>query len=398
MAVEAVQHVRRMRGGAQAHLMRADDGHFYVVKFQNNPQHLRVLANELLATRLAENVGPASTGNRDRCSERMADEKYAGATCDQSGLSSRCKPGLQFGARYVCDPAEGQVFDYIPESMMPKVKNLAALPACWWRTSGWETPTADRRCSGRKPTERKYTATFIDQGYCFNAGEWNFPDVALRGVYARNFVYQEVTRLGVIRTVALPGRESCSGCHSGNRRHSPAGVGRQRLGRDGDTGGEHRGTQKQGAGADHGISRFGAPAIPCLGYGRAETRSAIKSNVVKAKRDWRCKMMLSKTQCRFFVLRYAPDAVKNELSTSGWCCCRPPAARRCGLPAIGRACSALILKLTWKCCKRWKAICAKLREMNGDHDLILRRIQDSFSNAIQPSEFQACLAVRPRRG
>ena len=34
----------------------------------------------------------------------------------------------------------------------------------------------------------------------------------------------------------------------------------------------------------------------------------------------------------------------------------------------------------------------QLREMNGDHDLILRRIQDSFSNAIQPSEFQACLA------
>jgi hypothetical protein len=29
--------------------------------------------------------------------------------------------------------------------------------------------------------------------------------------------------------------------------------------------------------------------------------------------------------------------------------------------------------------------------MNGDRDLILRRIQDSFSNAIQPSELQACL-------
>jgi hypothetical protein len=37
----------------------------------------------------------------------------------------------------------------------------------------------------------------------------------------------------------------------------------------------------------------------------------------------------------------------------------------------------------------------KLREMNGDHDFILRRIQDSFSNAIQPSEFQACLAESP---
>ena len=52
--VEAVQHVRRMRGGAQGHLMRCADGNFYVVKFRNNPQHLRVLANEMLATRLAE--------------------------------------------------------------------------------------------------------------------------------------------------------------------------------------------------------------------------------------------------------------------------------------------------------------------------------------------------------
>ena len=57
MAVLAVQHVRRMRGGAQGHMMRCSDGNFYVVKFRNNPQHLRVLANELLATRLAEAAG-----------------------------------------------------------------------------------------------------------------------------------------------------------------------------------------------------------------------------------------------------------------------------------------------------------------------------------------------------
>jgi hypothetical protein len=44
----AVEHIRRMRGGAQAHLMRCDDGSYYVVKFQNNPQHVRILANEIL--------------------------------------------------------------------------------------------------------------------------------------------------------------------------------------------------------------------------------------------------------------------------------------------------------------------------------------------------------------
>ena len=46
-----------MRGGAQSHLMLGSDGQLYVVKFQNNPQHVRVLANELYATRLAEAVG-----------------------------------------------------------------------------------------------------------------------------------------------------------------------------------------------------------------------------------------------------------------------------------------------------------------------------------------------------
>jgi hypothetical protein len=32
----------------------------------------------------------------------------------------------------------------------------------------------------------------IDQGYCFNAGEWTFPDPPLRGVAARNLVYAGV--------------------------------------------------------------------------------------------------------------------------------------------------------------------------------------------------------------
>jgi hypothetical protein len=59
MAVVAIQQIRRMRGGAQSHLMLASDGHLYVVKFRNNPQHVRVLANEFLATRLAAAVGLA---------------------------------------------------------------------------------------------------------------------------------------------------------------------------------------------------------------------------------------------------------------------------------------------------------------------------------------------------
>ena len=45
MAVVAKEHIRKMRGGANAHLMRASDDHYYVVKFRNNPQHSRILVD-----------------------------------------------------------------------------------------------------------------------------------------------------------------------------------------------------------------------------------------------------------------------------------------------------------------------------------------------------------------
>jgi hypothetical protein len=32
----------------------------------------------------------------------------------------------------------------------------------------------------------------IDQGFCFNACEWTFPDGPLRGIYARHRVYESV--------------------------------------------------------------------------------------------------------------------------------------------------------------------------------------------------------------
>src|SRR5690242_10931926 len=49
MPVTASRLIRKMRGGAQSHLIEASDGHQYVVKFVNNPQHRRILVNEWLS-------------------------------------------------------------------------------------------------------------------------------------------------------------------------------------------------------------------------------------------------------------------------------------------------------------------------------------------------------------
>lgn len=38
----------------------------------------------------------------------------------------------------------------------------------------------------------RYRVQMIDHGFCFNAGEWNFPDAPLRGLYTRHRVYESV--------------------------------------------------------------------------------------------------------------------------------------------------------------------------------------------------------------
>ena len=99
MAVLAVQAIRRMRGGAQSQLMLGSDGNLWVVKFQNNPQHLRVLANELIATRLAQAAGltvPAT--DVVEVSEWLIANSPG---MHVEGLRERARPyqaGLQFGA------------------------------------------------------------------------------------------------------------------------------------------------------------------------------------------------------------------------------------------------------------------------------------------------------------
>ena len=59
MPVNARRLIRKMRGGAQAHLIEADDGRFYVVKFRNNPQHRRILTNEWLGGTFLRFLGVA---------------------------------------------------------------------------------------------------------------------------------------------------------------------------------------------------------------------------------------------------------------------------------------------------------------------------------------------------
>lgn len=191
----ALEHVRRMRGGAQPQLLRCSDGGYYVVKFLDNPQHPRVLTNEWLASLLAASLGlpvpqtavvevPAELVAR---SDDLVIQLARGRT--------KLRPGLQFGSRYPGDPVEVAVYDFLPDELLAEVGNLEDFLGMLVLDK-WTCNTNGRQTVFYRPSgQSRYRALMIDQGFCFNAGEWNFPDAPLRGLYARTRVYESVTGL-----------------------------------------------------------------------------------------------------------------------------------------------------------------------------------------------------------
>lgn len=108
--------------------------------------------------------------------------------------------------------------------------------------------------------------------------------------------------------------------------------------------------------------------------------------------------MSTRENCSFFLLRYVPDAVKNEFVNIGLVL----------LPQSGNPELRFARDLSRVKCLDPQVdldvlesfasdLRGKLYEANGDREFILRRIQDSFSNALQPSELKACLAESPAR-
>ena len=193
MAVQAVQQIRRMRGGAQSQLMLGADGNAWVVKFQNNPQHLRVLANEFLGTKLGTLLGlPMPNCDVVQVTPWLID-RTSELEMDYGHRQERCRAGLHFGSQMVGGLMPGHTADYLPEDQLVGVRNLQEFAGALVLDKWTCNSNGRQALFHRKGREKRYSAKFIDQGFCFNAAEWRFEDAPLRGAYGRNVVYREVT-------------------------------------------------------------------------------------------------------------------------------------------------------------------------------------------------------------
>jgi hypothetical protein len=193
--VRAIEHIRGMRGGSQAHLMKCSDGRFYVVKFANNPQNARILTNELLASQIAAYLKLPVP----RCAIVDVPPQLIERTKKLVIITHRhktpCQAGLAFGSRYIplSNPWDTSLKSMTTADFLSNIENhrdfMGMLVFDKWtgNTDGRQVVFVKRR--------NRFRAFMIDNGFCFNAGDWNFPDSPIRGLFAKRGVYSETNSI-----------------------------------------------------------------------------------------------------------------------------------------------------------------------------------------------------------
>lgn len=202
MPLTAVRHVRKMRGGAQSHLVEVDDGNWYVVKFRNNPQHQRILVNELLASAFLDylKIAAPETALIEIGAPFLAANREIHISLGTRRID--IQPGWHFGSRYPGDPFRTAVYDFLPDALLPSVVNLedfrAILVFDKWvgnadgRQSVFYRALIRQDMGAGRPG---FVVRMIDHGFAFNGPNWDFPESPLQGLYARRLVYDAVRSL-----------------------------------------------------------------------------------------------------------------------------------------------------------------------------------------------------------
>lgn len=182
----ATQHVRRMRGGTQPHLMGCSDGNYYVVKFPNNPQGARTLANELFCANLAQllnlPVPPSAVVNvSDDLIQRTRD-----LSIEMPQGRSVCQAGACFGSQY--PNPEAVIFDSWPKRRIHDVVNLTDF-AGMIVFDIW-TSNIDFRQVRFVKEDGCWRVIMFDNSLAFRGAEWAFCDKPRLVVNPLLYVYE----------------------------------------------------------------------------------------------------------------------------------------------------------------------------------------------------------------
>jgi hypothetical protein len=207
MPIAARRLIRKMRGGSQAHLIEAADGHCYVVKVRNNPQHRRILVNEWISSVFLKYLGIATPEvqmvdvSQDFLRENP--EVYLQLGAGRVAFET----GWHFGSRFPGDPARSVVYDFLPDTILEKVENLIDFPGALvfdkWMGNADSRQAIFFRARLKEwlpgslsyPQRMGFVAQMVDNGFVFEGPHWRLGDSPIQGLYFRPMVYSGVRGL-----------------------------------------------------------------------------------------------------------------------------------------------------------------------------------------------------------
>ena len=185
--------------------MEASDGHSYVVKFHNNPQHRRILVNEWIASTFLHYLGIAAP---EVAMVQITESFLAGdpETYIQLGRERRAvTPGLalRLALSRAIRRAPWSTTSF-PIRCSTRSRICPIFAPCWPSTNGWAMPTRGRPSSfargcwnpwPREPRRLGFVAQMVDNGYVFEGPHWRLGESAIQGLYFRPLVYRTVRGL-----------------------------------------------------------------------------------------------------------------------------------------------------------------------------------------------------------
>jgi HipA-like kinase len=190
-----------MRGAAQAYLIECDDGHSYVVKFRNNPQHQRILVNEWIASRILAHLGISTPEIMAVYLTEDFIEQFQEVHIRVDGIRLGVEPGPHFGSRYAGSQTQNAVYDFLPGVLFERIVNMrefvGALVVDKWigNVDARQAIFCRSQLSLTADTaeRRGFQASMIDQGSAFGGGEWKFYDLPHQGLFEATAIYQPIS-------------------------------------------------------------------------------------------------------------------------------------------------------------------------------------------------------------
>jgi hypothetical protein len=169
--VQAVQFIRKMRGGSQPALIRCNDGKLYVVKFFRNQQGPNILANEVLGNELLRTFSLPTPQWRIvfvSASFLRENSVFFETPFGDSSIES----GLHFGSEFLGSDKTGQAYEWLPKGLCSRVTNLEDFLGIHI-FDVWANHCDRRQIIFTTADEKaSFRAVFIDNGHLFGGPEW----------------------------------------------------------------------------------------------------------------------------------------------------------------------------------------------------------------------------------